>query len=222
MKINTESLHSLKLNKSVMSPIISRKFTSLLFLLFYSSFSYSALFINQSTEKLIQSSDLIIKGYVKEKHTQLELTKINSVQVIGNKKRYYQTEREIIITTFVIVVQNVYWGKYKQSEIEVKMEGGCYQEDCVYYSYNYEYKLNDETLIFLKFDGDNKYYVSTSQAYSVFEIEGNKLKRKSESYSENENNINYSKDNKNSITFNQGLTIDSLKKSIMEVKNENK
>ncbi len=138
--------------------------------LFFSN-SISAVFVDVAIEDLIKSSELIVKGKVEKKASRSE----DVVMEVNTKKNgkisVHKTPARIPMTTYVIVVDEVLSGDYREEKVVVKMQGGCGDEGlCLEDSSNYNYQVKDDVIIFLNYDPDNKSYYSSDGGLTAFKL----------------------------------------------------
>ena len=216
LQVESININKEKLMKNHLMKLCLQTFKILF--LFNASVAYSATFPDVGTAQLIQKSDLIIRGQVRDIYSKPEVTVTRYSQRVNNKKILHKTTGEKLMTTFIIEVNDVYWGEFDNELIEVKMDGGCYNGKCVLISANYGYRVGESVVAFLKFDNDNNYYRYTMQAYSAFEEKNGKLLRKSDEGEQNRKFTSEKQGKKNVLV--QELTIDSLKKETLRLKGE--
>jgi hypothetical protein len=153
------------------------------FILVLFSFNvYSSFIVEVPLEEEVEEAILIIKGKVVKKYSKIE----------NIKHYYYDRNRDIkeskvkdrIYTTFVFNIDDVLYGAYENNSIEVKMQGGCYDTGiCEGSSWDYDFDIEEQGVIFLKHIYKSKYFTSTAGSYSAFAIdENNNLYRKSHNY----------------------------------------
>jgi len=120
----------------------------------------------------IDKSDLIIHVELIDKFSKKEsmlLTySINETNEVISKDVMIND----IFTTYIFKIKEVLSGDYNDPTIEVKMSGGCDEEEdiCLTVSINYEYSLNQEGVIFLKYDNTSGNYFSYSASRTAFKV----------------------------------------------------
>ncbi|VAW48013.1 hypothetical protein MNBD_GAMMA03-625 [hydrothermal vent metagenome] len=122
-------------------------------------------------DRLIDSSDLIIKGKVEGKSSQSEDVVIEVQVKKGDEITTHKVDSRIPMTTYTIVVSEVINGKHSAEKIIIKMEGGCGDDGmCLNDSTSYNYVVEDDVVMFLRFNHDNKNYYSTDGSLTAFKI----------------------------------------------------
>lgn len=156
----------------------------LFLILFFFKNSSAVVYIEQTTEKLIKDSELIVRGFLEHKSTNEELH-TNNIRIYRNNGSFERKKivaENAIMTTYTIKVSKILYGDYENKEIQIKMEGGCYEKYCLEIGTNYDLNIGTEYIIFLKFDDENNSYISSAHAYSAFELlDDQVLKRMTES-----------------------------------------
>lgn len=190
----------------------------------------STIYISIPLEDEIDEADLIIRGELIKKYSQNEAIKRYLTNAKGEVKF---TVENSIFTTFTFSVDEVLKGSYSKNEIEVKMLGGCNVENsCDDYSFNYDYKIQEQALLFLRYNKKNNTYQATQASHTAFSIDkDNNLIRKSEDREANagessSRNIGhsgssyYTLNDKDEMVLKTSLNLPHLKSTIEKVKNE--
>lgn len=154
------------------------KTTWIITLLLYFSLSNSAVYIEESTQKQIDKSDLIIRGTVDsisvDLHDRITFARIFNSED-GTSKTVQVDGRDSIATTFKLKLHEVLYGDLENKEfIEVEMDGGCYGDSCLQISTNYNLVEGEEYVLLLFKDETNNIFKSTSASYSVFKVDNEK------------------------------------------------
>jgi len=174
----------------------------------------ASVYLNVPIENLIKASDLIIKGKVDKKHSQSENVLV-AVQVKkGNEITTHKVDARIPMTTYTIIVDEIIKGKYLEKKLDVKMQGGCGDDGlCLDDSSNYNYQVENEVVMFLSFDQDNKNYVSSEGGLTAFKLsKSNEIYREGEFAYLRENSVLLTKQTNAVI-----LTLEELKLKVVEI-----
>jgi len=204
MKSNTQNKTSIK------------KTVILLFMVFVTITSSASIYIDIPINQQISNSELILRGIVTNKSSKYEnMIREYSIMTNGvvNKSRVSATTP---YTTFTVKLEEVLLGTYKNKEIEVKMEGGCGEDGkCLNVSSNYNYEIGDEIVIFLNYDKNNSFYISSDAGLTAFKVSpSNELYRTGEYATFEKNSLVLKKETNKRI-----LSLMNLKISIDETVN---
>ena len=163
----------------------------------------------------IEIAELIFEGVLIDVYSQKEPEIINQISRYENGKviETFDSPPQIF-TTYVFEIKNILKGEHFSDHIEVKMLGGCdkEKEDCVNYSFNYAYNINDRAVMFVSLNKRNNYF-KRSDYSSAYNIEG------SLGLLTSEGSIKYlrERDKNNEIVSKDVLTLDILKNEIYEL-----
>lgn len=214
----------IKNHKRILTPKTTKTLVFLAIIinvLFVSQQIFAFTIIEVPLEEEIKESVLIIKGKLLNKYSEEE----------NIKQYYYDRNGEIkesgvkntMYTTFVFTIDEVLYGTYESSTIEVKMQGGCDETGiCVHDSTNYNYDKNEDAIIFLKKIFRNEQYMSTAGSFSAFTInEKNIINRKyHQTYGENIKQNYIFVNSKGKIQTKEYITINELKSTIVKLINK--
>ncbi|TDR23478.1 hypothetical protein [Marinicella litoralis] len=193
---------------------ISLFITSLGILFLHTSNVAASTYMDTSIESLIDSADLIISGKVENKSSQSEDVIVELQTKENNKISTRKVNTRTPMTSFVIKIDEVIKGQHSEEFVTVKMEGGCGDDGmCLEDSTNYNYQVNDNIVIFLKFDQDNNYYYSSDGNLTAFKQNENKNIYREDNFKFIEKNTNIVRNETNKLI----LSIDELKSKVKEI-----
>jgi len=171
-------------------------------------------------DTFINKSDLILHVELIDKFSKKE----NMLQTFSIQENGIAVSKDIMVnniyTTYIFEVKEVLSGNYNDTTIEVKMSGGCDVEEdiCLTVSIGYEYTLNQEGVIFLRYDNTGGNYFSYSATRTAFKIgRNNTLYTGDQEHSEAEKFA----DEVIKTSETEQLTVDSLKQIIIQKKSAN-
>jgi len=152
----------------------------------YSDIVISAIYIDESIQKQISKSDVIVRGTVDSVSVGVRnLTLFGEIfnNNDGTSQIVEVDSPKSIVTTYLLNINEVLYGKPSNNHlIEIEMTGGCHDGICLEESTNYNLIEGEEYVVFLRKDIVNDRFISTSESYSVFKVHGDtKLTRLTES-----------------------------------------
>jgi hypothetical protein len=163
----------------------------------------------------IEIAEVIFDGILIDIYSQKEPEIINQISRYenGNIIETFDSPPQIY-TTYVFEIKNILKGEYFDEQIEIKMLGGCDKEtdDCVNYSFNYGYKLNDRAVMFVNLNKRNNYYKRSGYS-SAYTLKGSLGLLTRSGY------ITYFQelDDNNKVVSKEVLTLDILKNEIYKL-----
>ncbi len=107
----------------------------------------------------IEIAEIIFEGVVIDIYSQVEPDIKSQYSQYENGKvvRTWEGEPQIF-TTFVFKIKDILKGEYLDDQIEVKMLGGCDNDNCIDYSFGYHYNIGDTAVMFVSLNKKNNYY----------------------------------------------------------------
>ena len=170
-------------------------------------------FSNDKITRFIEKSDLVVHFKLNSKATAKE-TMLKKFTYLEDGELINKNQMSTgIYTTYSIEVLNVLSGTLKEKKIDVKMSGGCYENECISTSIGFDYFIDQEGVLFLKYDEVSGNYFSYEATFSAYKVGKNNAL-----YTGN-NELNIGDDSfvKEKLSIEELLTLDSLVKKIKKL-----
>ena len=133
---------------------------------YYLNFDFAGTYYKPMNDrKLIRTSDLIVRGTVKEILPGYETTE----SLYYNTIRYGNLNRNAVYHNVVIEVEEIYKGPTDIETITMKRVGGITETRVLFDMATFDYRIGDEIVVYLKEienDGDEKIYTYTHPSRS--------------------------------------------------------
>lgn len=135
--------------------------------------TFAVVYYEESVQKQIEKSDLIVRGTIESISVDAKnRKKIATIFNNGTQKTVEVEGQNSIITSFTLKINEILYGNLKSTEfVEIEMSGGCYDGICLEDSSGFTLEEGKEYVIFLSKDKVNDVFESTSASYSVFEVD---------------------------------------------------
>ncbi|WP_223786959.1 hypothetical protein [Marinicella meishanensis] len=166
------------------------RITTLLLFIFHLIFSQDVFASSDSNTNLktyIEKSDLIVHFRLLDKTSTEESMLKNFSMIEDGKVVQKEMISKGIYTTYTLEIIEVMSGILDAVTLEVKMSGGCYRDICATLSIGYDYKINEEGVLFLKYDKTSGNYFSYAAFNSAYKVGKNDILYLGENEPSNEN-----------------------------------